>query len=390
MSLPDSNPAFPSGARSVRRTVPAGAATFFAFARLLRHFGFPVATEQTISFMDAIALLGPRDMTDIREAALATLAPRPDRRAEFDALFRTHFFGTAEVTAPSDDEDETAVRDGGQHREHEAETKEAEGGELASTREQFSARRFAAGDALTLFGRRLKSALPRRRAFRMVRTRSGGTLDLRRSLSAIVRSDGDVPRPVLRRRRDLPRKILMLLDVSGSMKQHTTDHLRIAHAVVQGAGQAEIFTFGTRLTRITSALKARDPALALSCAAAEVDDWDGGTRIGPALLAFLSVPRDAAFARGAAIVILSDGLERGGHAEMEVAIRRLSARAFRLSLCTPLAGDPRFRPRTAALLAILPHLDDLVDGSSAVAVADFILSLARPAPAASTIWRSIE
>lgn len=87
------------------------------------------------------------------------------------------------------------------------------------------------------------------------------------------------------------------------------------------------------------------------------------------------------------MVILSDGLERGGHAEMALAFRRLGARAFRLSLCTPLAADPRFSPRTAALRAVLPYLDDLVDGSSAESVSTFLLSLARPARRASDIWR---
>ncbi|RWF45604.1 MAG: VWA domain-containing protein, partial [Mesorhizobium sp.] len=110
---------------------------------------------------------------------------------------------------------------------------------------------------------------------------------------------------------------------------------------------------------------------------------------GPTLLAFLSVPRFSAFARGACVVVLSDGLERGSHAELEIAMRRFSARAFRLSLATPLAGDPRFRPATSALRAILPVLDDLVDGSSLGSLTDFILSLARPASAAETIWKRV-
>ncbi|TIP32605.1 MAG: VWA domain-containing protein, partial [Mesorhizobium sp.] len=110
--------------------------------------------------------------------------------------------------------------------------------------------------------------------------------------------------------------------------------------------RAEVFTFGTRLTRITSALRIRDREQALARAAALVDDWDGGTRMGPTLLAFLSVPRFSAFARGACVVVLSDALERGDHTDLETAMLRLSARAFRLSLATPLAGDARFRPAT--------------------------------------------
>jgi uncharacterized protein with von Willebrand factor type A (vWA) domain len=206
-------------------------------------------------------------------------------------------------------------------------------------------------------------------------------------LRTIVQGDGDVPRPLLRKRQAVPRRIVVLIDISGSMKLHTLDYLKLAHAVVQATGNAEIFTFGTRLTRITRALRIRDGDMALAAAAKGVDDWDGGTRIGPALLAFLAIPRFAALARGAAVVILSDGLERGDHADMERAMRRLAARAFRLSLCTPLAGDVRFRPETSALRAVLPLLDDLTDGSSIERLTSFILSLGRAAPPAETIWR---
>ena len=376
---------------SASRPLPRAATPLLGFGRLLRRFGFAVAPEQVSAFMRSVTLLGPRSMGDIREAALATLAPPPDRQGEFEALFRAWFYGEEAVSAAGESEEETQVKDDGGEREQQGEElREEEGGELSSAIEQLSLREFGRDDdTLAAFRRALPAALPARRSFRTVRTRSRGKLDLRRSLREIVRADGDVPCPRLRRRQSVPRRLLLLIDVSGSMKIHTADYLKVAHAVVQGAPQAEIFTFGTRLTRITPALRIRDRQQALARAAAQVDDWDGGTRIGPTLLAFLSVPRFSAFARGAAAVILSDALERGGHAEMETAMRRLKARAFRLSLCTPLAGDVRFQPRTAALQAILPVLDDLVDGSSIAGLTTFILSLARPALGAAEIWRRV-
>ena len=155
------------------------------------------------------------------------------------------------------------------------------------------------------------------------------------------------------------------------------------------ADRAEVFTLGTRLTRITPALRVRDRDQALARAAELVEDWDGGTRIGPTLLAFLSVPRFAAFARGAAIVILSDGLERGDHAEMERRCAGLRARALP-AVAVHAAGRRSALPAAdggAAGRAAL--LDDLVDGSSIAGLTDFILSLARPAPAAATIWRKV-
>ena len=371
--------------------MPRAAAPFLGFARLLRRYGFAVAPEQVSSFMQAVTLLGPRSMADIREAALATLAPSPDRRDEFEAHFRSHFYGDGQPWSKAKRTRKPASRMMAAAREEQIETaRQEEGGELSSAVEQLSTRDFQRDDdRLTAFRRKLSSALPARRSFRTVRTHSRGKLDLRRSLREIVSADGDVPSPLLRRRQTVPRKLLILIDVSGSMKLHTSDYLKLAHAAVQGADRAEIFTFGTRLTRITAALRIRDRDQALARAAAQVDDWDGGTRMGPTLLAFLSVPRFSAFARGAAVVILSDALERGDHAELETAMRRLSARAFRLSLATPLAGDPRFRPATAALRAILPVLDDLIDGSSLAGLTDFILSLARPAPAAAAIWKRV-
>lgn len=371
--------------------LPRAATPLLGFARLLRHHAFAIAPEQVTSFMQAITLLGPRSMNDIREVALATLAPSPDRRGEFEAHFRAYFYGDAKPAIEGEEDDETRVKDDRGTREEEDRVhRQEKGGELSSALEHLSSRDFQRdADGLGQFRRKLAAALPARRSFRTARTRSRGTLDLRRSLSEIVSADGDIPSPLLRRRQAVPRKLLLLIDVSGSMKLYTADYLKLAHAAVQGADSAEVFTFGTRLTRVTSALRVRDRQQALARAAALVDDWDGGTRMGPTLLAFLSVPRFSAFARGACVVILSDGLERGSHAELEIAMRRFSARAFRLSLATPLAGDPRFRPETAALSAILPVLDDLVDGSSVGRLTDFIQSLARPTPAASVIWKRV-
>ncbi|PBC02880.1 VWA domain-containing protein [Mesorhizobium sp. WSM3860] len=372
-------------------SLPRAAAPFLGFARLLRRHAFAIAPEQITTLMQAVTLLGPRSMNDIREAALATLAPPPDRRSEFEARFRAYFYGDAKPSIGGEKDDEKRVKDDRGTREEASQAvRKEKGGELSSALEQLSSRDFQRDpDSLASFRRRLASALPARRSFRTARTRSRGTLDLRRSLSEIVSADGDIPSPLLRRRRLVLRKLLLLIDVSGSMKLHTADYLKLAHATVQGADRAEVFTFGTRLTRITSALRIRDREQALARAGALVEDWDGGTRIGPTLLAFLSVPRFSAFARGAAVVILSDALERGDHSDLEIAMRRLSARAFRLSLATPLAGDPRFRPATAALRAILPLLDDLVDGSSVRSLTDFILSLSRPAPAAEAIWKRV-
>ena len=362
--------------------LPSEVAPLALFSQVLRGFGFPVAPEQTLAFIAATGLLGPRDMASLRRAAGATFAPPPDRRAEFDALFRAFFSGEqlpAEGTGPP--EDETVVKDDRRLPPGLAPiTKANETGQAASGAELLGGRSFRPGETgehLRRLRRHGAQALPRRRAFRLASAKAGKSIDLRRTLRAAVRHDGDAPALLRRKRRTRQRRVLLLIDVSGSMKAQTRPYLEIAHSLSAAGEAVEAFTFGTRLTRITRPLSARDPARALADCADLVDDWDGGTRIGDALQAFLAVPRFAAFARGAVVLILSDGLERGDHSAMLDAIRRLSRRAFRLAWLTPLAADPRFRPETTAMAAILPWLDDLADGGSVRSVVDYVLALGR-------------
>ena len=159
------------------------------------------------------------------------------------------------------------------------------------------------------------------------------------------------------------------------MKARTEENMKLAHALSQAARNVEVFTFGTRLTRVTRALRLKRREQALNAAAHLVSDWDGGTRIGDALQAFLAVPRFGGYARGAAVVIVSDGLERGDPAALRDAVAKLSRRAWRVSWLTPLATAPGFRPQTEALIAIRRFVDDLVDGGSSAAVVSHLLSL---------------
>jgi uncharacterized protein with von Willebrand factor type A (vWA) domain len=171
--------------------------------------------------------------------------------------------------------------------------------------------------------------------------------------------------------------VLLLIDVSGSMKERTDAHLRFAHALAGAVDRIEVFTFGTRLTRLTRAVRLKNREQALAAASTVVADWDGGTRIGDALKAFLSVPRFAGYARGAVTLILSDGLERGDHHDMTQAVARLSARSWRIAWLTPLAADPRYKPETAALKSILPFIDDLAGSGSTKQLCAYVLGLAQ-------------
>ena len=208
-----------------------------------------------------------------------------------------------------------------------------------------------------------------------MRARRGPFADLRRTLRESARNDGEILRIGRLRRRPRPRKLLVLIDVSGSMKARTEENLKLAHALTQAAPLVETFTFGTRLTRVTRALKLKRREQALGAAAQTVSDWDGGTRIGDALQAFLAVPRFAGYARGAIVLVISDGLERGEVAAMRDAVAKLSRRAWRLDWLTPLAVSRAFTPQTAGLTAIRPFVDDMVGGGATEAIVGHILSL---------------
>jgi uncharacterized protein with von Willebrand factor type A (vWA) domain len=360
--------------------LPRAARAFVSFVALLRVNGFAIAPEQTTAFLEAIALLGPRDPEDIRQAGLATLAPPPERRATYDLLFRIHFLGGEEIpSAEGDDEEIIRLQEEGRGDEEPLLADEInESGEMAVRAEALAERRLSPGgpsEPLRRLAREARARLPRRRGHRRMRARRGPWADLRRTLRETARNDGEVMRLGRLKRRARLRKMLLLIDVSGSMKARSEDNLRLAHTLLQAAPNVEVFTFGTRLTRVTRALRLKHRAQALAAAAHLVSDWDGGTRIGDALQAFLAVPRFGGYARGAAVVILSDGLERGDLSALRDAVAKLSRRAWRLSWLTPLAAGPRFVPQSVALSAIHRYVDNMADGGSSAAVVAHVLSL---------------
>jgi uncharacterized protein with von Willebrand factor type A (vWA) domain len=368
---------------SMEPELPRAARVFITFAALLRANGFAVAPEQTTAFLAAIELLGPRSLEDIRQAGLATLAPPPERRMTYDRLFDLHFRGSEAIDRADDGEDEETVRlqEEGRGDDEPLLSDEANESGLTATRaEALVDRRFAvasASEALRRLSREAPRWLPKRRGHRRVRARRGAFADLRRTLRDTVRSDGEILRLGHLKRRPRSRKILLLIDVSGSMKSRTDENMKLAHVLVQAAPNVEVFTLGTRLTRVTRALRLKRREQALNAVAHLVSDWDGGTRIGDALQAFLAVPRFGSYARGAAVVIISDGLERGDPGALRDAVAKLSQRAWRVSWLTPLATGSGFRPQTEALVAIERFVDDLVDGGSSASIVAHVLTLGR-------------
>ncbi len=355
---------------------------FLSFPPALRAAGFAAAPEQTQSFLAAIGLLGPATIHDIRRAAHAIFGPGPDRAAEFNDVFDAVFLGRA-FSAPmmGEPEDLPNAYDAGDFAlEPDADEEEPSGAEATSAERLFQ-RALAGGDEgqmLSAFRRALPAALPRRRSRRLT-GRKGALADPRRAFREMMRKDGELTRLPSRRRTRVERRVLMLIDVSGSMKSGTDATLRLAHALVQAVHRVEVFTIGTRLTRVTAALRLKSRDAALERASGLVADWDGGTRLGDALSVFLSVPRFASFARGAVTIVVSDGLERGGPEALVAAMTKLRGLAFATLWLSPLAADPAYRPETGAMKAILPLLTRLGDGGSAGAMAGEILDFGRKA-----------
>ena len=361
-------------------TLPAAARPLVAFAPLLRANGFAVSPDQTMSFLEAVGLLGPRGIEDIRRAAAATMAIPQTRRADFDALFNAHFLGASLPQAvPGDDEEVEAHEATGETTDIPDEPDDDDPGDEATTAERLGHRALAdrPEDALAALRRNGPSRLPRRRSRRFQRARSGQLLDMRRTLREAAKQDGEILTLPRRRHRTRQRRIVLLIDVSGSMKDRTESALRLAHTLCRAAERLEVFTLGTRLTRITPALRLHHPARALERASGLIADIDGGTRIGEALTAFLSVPRYAGFTRGAAVVVLSDGLERGEPQTLIAAVQRLTRLAWRLDWLSPLVVDNT--PQTEAMQALMPLVDHIGDGSTTQAIADHLLTMADAA-----------
>jgi hypothetical protein len=220
------------------------------------------------------------------------------------------------------------------------------------------------------------AAAPRRT--RRYRPAADGRVDPRRSLAALRRAAGEPARLAHRRRRQRPRRLVLLIDVSGSMARYADALLRFAHAAVRCRPSAtEAFTVGTRLTRVTRALRHRDPDMALAAAGAAIPDWSGGTRLGESLAAFVRRYGHPGLARRAVVVVFSDGWERGDPAPLAEAAARLRRLAYRLIWVSPHRGRPGFAPTVTGLAAVLPHLDHLVAGHSLAALTDLIDTIRR-------------
>jgi uncharacterized protein len=223
---------------------------------------------------------------------------------------------------------------------------------------------------------RLAGALrPSRRRRRARRAR--GTPDVRRTVRSSLRHGGEPIRRAFFEPQPAPRRLVLLLDVSGSMEPYARAFVRFLHAAVVSRRRVEAFAVGTRLTRVTRELSSRDPDAAIRAAAARVADWSGGTRLGEGLRAFNDGWGVPGMARGAVVVIVSDGWDRGAPELLAEQMARLARVAHRIVWVNPLKASPGYAPLAQGMAAALPYVDEFVEGHSLAALEQVTEAISR-------------
>jgi uncharacterized protein len=360
-----------------------------AFARALRAAGVPVTQDRAQGFLDAASVLDVADERGTWVAGRSTLCGSPDDLDRFDAVFEAFFNArdglprTRQVPSvtPSQSQlpENDAVGEGGDEEDMEsiharaAETevlRHRDVGSLSASEKQRLAGMFAT----------LHPRPPLRRTARHQRWHRG-QVDASRTLRSSLRQMGEPTRISWRRRGRKPRRVVLLVDVSGSMSDYADSLLRLAHRLtvalrVQG-GVVETFTVGTRLTHLTRAMRLRDPERALVAAGETVPDWSGGTRLGETLRIFSDRWGQRGMARGSVVVVFSDGWERGDPALLAEQVQRLHRVAHRVVWVNPHRGKAGYEAVQQGVLAVLPHVDDFVAGHSLATYAELTEVISR-------------
>jgi uncharacterized protein with von Willebrand factor type A (vWA) domain len=384
----------------VDRMTRADSATLLAhFSERLRDEGVAVSPDQTMRLATLVALDVPRNLDELYWCARVSLLRSTADIAAFDAVFALVFRGMVDVAESRGDptdlrlpprrsgpfvNDELRAKVPPSRRFEEAESPVGdEAGRsvptLASWDEKLTKVDFAqlTADELNELAPLLRMLWvnpPQRLSRRRRRHRRGDRLDLRASLRHSTRSGGD-PAVSIRRTRTLtPRRMVALLDISGSMEPYARAYLHLLWGMATRV-HAEVFVFGTRLTRLTRALRAANPDVALERAAALMPDWSGGTRIGWALGEFMDLHGRRGMARGAVVLIVSDGWERDDPSQLSKQMAALRRHAYRIVWANPRVAAPGFAPLAGGMAASLPYIDAFLSGHSADALTEVVRAL---------------
>ncbi|MFF0791727.1 VWA domain-containing protein [Streptomyces spiralis] len=374
---------------------PGADAVLLGFARALRAAGVGVSAERLHAFLRAVDALRPGVRADVYWAGRLTLCGDRDDLERYERVFGAYFGAGSGGPPPRPVRTaprprlRAAVPEAAARSRTGARDDEPQGPPVASLAspvevlrhrdvaeldpaERAQVRRLLAAFALRGQSRRSARRRPARR----------GPVDPHRTVREMLRRGGE---PALLRRHarvERPRRVVLLVDVSGSMAPYADALLRFAHAAARGR-RTEVFTIGTRLTRVTRELSHRDPDLALAAVAEAVPDWRGGTRLGELLREFLDRWGQRGMARGAVVVLLSDGWERGDPRLLATQTARLHRLAHRVIWANPRKARPGYAPLAAGMAAALPHVDAFLEGHS-VAALEHLAAVVRGADTDAT------
>lgn len=353
------------------------------FARALRASGVVVTQDRTHGFLSAVALLGLDDQRATYAAGRATLCAGPDDLERYDQVFEAYFnsrdgLPRARPSQPSVPAfSDLPATDGSAESESTEEMTRAMASETEVLRHRDVAGMSAAEKhRLAAMFATLHPRPPMRRTARH-QAWHRGDVDASRTLRASLRRMGEPAEIAWRRRGVRPRRVVLLVDVSGSMSGYADPLLRLAHRFSHSGGVVETFTVGTRLTHLTRAMRLRDPERAIVAAGETVPDWSGGTRLGETLRFFLDRWGQRGMARGAVVVVFSDGWERGDPSLLAEQMARLHRIAHRVIWVNPHRGKVGYKPLQQGVLAVLPHVDDFLAGHSLATYASLVEVVAR-------------
>lgn len=343
-----------------------------AFGRILRGAGLRVGTDRVAEFARAMEELDAGRRDDVYWAGRITLCSRQEDIEVYDRAFELFWekgggvrlrpkqkrrvsvpqpedsVAPPKKTVERDEAGEEAVK----LRYSPVEVLRRKDFALYSREEFAELQRLLADLRLTGALRRTRRLEPALR----------GRPDPRRTLRSAMRTGGEAVRHRFRKARIRPRRVVLLCDVSGSMAPYSRALLRFLHAGVISGAPLEAFSMGTRLTRITRELATHDPDRALRQAAGVATDISGGTRLGDAIKEFVDRWGQRGMARGAVVVVLSDGWDRGDVGVLAEQMRRLSRLAYKVIWVNPLKATPGYRPLAAGMAAALPHVDVFLSG----------------------------
>ncbi|GAB3196001.1 VWA domain-containing protein [Nocardioides hungaricus] len=354
--------------------------TLVGFGRELRTAGVPVGTGDIRTYCAAMEPLDPTDLMDLYWAGRTTLVSRREHLPVYHRVFREWFLGVPGEPDQARPFDRPEAADAwaslqlpepeqaGEEREQEEARTGLVGSDVGTLRHKsFTACTPEELAALRRIMRTVRLTPPRRRSRRTMPAPSGRRPDLRRTVREAMRTHGDPATLRWRRRRERVRPLVLVLDVSGSMADYSRALLQYAHVTARTASRVEVFCFGTRLTRITRELEHRRPDEALDRAARAVFDWEGGTRIGASLDAFVRDFGRRGVGRGGIVVICSDGLDRGDPALLESAMQRLSRLSHRVLWLNPHGTEPGSLGMTVAA----PYVDEVLAARSLADLEEF-------------------